>query len=65
MLNRLLGGLQGKLTSSRWAGIGSLSKATATRDIEDLIGHGMLEKDDAGARSTSYSLVRVAGGITS
>lgn len=57
MLNRLLDGFEGKLTSSKWARIVKISQATAARDIEDLIGKGILQKDAAGGRSTSYSLV--------
>jgi len=57
MLNRLLDGFEGKLTSSKWAKIVKVSQATAARDIEDLIDKGILQKDAAGGRSTSYSLV--------
>ncbi|SEO22417.1 Fic family protein [Bradyrhizobium sp. OK095] len=57
MLNRLLDGFEGKLTSSKWAQIVKVSQATAARDIEDLIGQGILQKDAAGGRSTSYSLI--------
>jgi Fic family protein len=57
MLNRLLEGFEGKLTSSKWAHIVKVSQATAARDIEDLIEQGILRKDAAGGRSTSYSLV--------
>lgn len=57
MLNRLLDGFEGKLTSSKWAKIVKISQATAARDIEDLIDKGILQKDAAGGRSTSYSLV--------
>lgn len=57
VLNRLLDGFEGKLTSSKWAKITKVSQATAARDIEDLIERGLLQKDAAGGRSTSYSLV--------
>jgi Fic family protein len=57
MLNRLLDGFEGKLTSSKWAHIVKVSQATAARDIEDLIEKGILQRDAAGGRSTSYSLV--------
>ena len=57
MLNRLLDGFEGKLTSSKWAQLVKVSQATAARDIEDLIDQGILQKDAAGGRSTSYSLV--------
>jgi Fic family protein len=57
MINRLLDGFEGKLTSSKWAKIEKCSQDTALRDIDDLVGRGMLAKDAAGGRSTSYSLV--------
>jgi Fic family protein len=56
MLNRLLAGFEGKLTSSKWARITKCSQDTALRDIGDLTGRGMLVQDGAGGRSTSYSL---------
>jgi Fic family protein len=56
MVNRLLDGFDGKLTSSKWAKIAKTSPDTALRDIEALIAAGILKKDDAGGRSTSYSL---------
>jgi len=56
VLNRLLDGLEGKLTSSKWAKIAKVSQATASRDIEELIDLQVLRKDSAGGRSTSYSL---------
>lgn len=57
MLNRLLDGFEGKLTSSKWAKIMKVSQDTASRDINDLVNRGLLTRDDAGGRSTSYSLV--------
>jgi len=56
MLDRLLGGFEGKLTSSKWAKITECSPDTALRDIDALIEEGILVKDPAGGRSTSYSL---------
>ena len=57
LLNRLLEGFDGKLTSSKWAKIAKCSQDTAHRDIKDLIERGALQKDPGGGRSTSYSLV--------
>ncbi|CDI03492.1 Filamentation induced by cAMP protein Fic [Candidatus Competibacter denitrificans Run_A_D11] len=37
ILNRLMDGFEGKLTSSKWAKIAKCSQDTASRDIEDLI----------------------------
>ncbi|WP_374383027.1 Fic family protein [Dongia sp.] len=56
VLNRLLDGFDGKLTTSKWAIIAKCSQDTATRDIQDLIAKGALRKNDAGGRSTSYEL---------
>ena len=61
VLNRLLDGFEGKLTSSKWARLTRCSQDTAHRDIVDLINRGILEKDAAGGRSTSYSLTGDAG----
>ncbi|HEX3885378.1 MAG TPA: Fic family protein [Stellaceae bacterium] len=59
MLNRLLNGFEGKLTSSKWATLEKCSQDTAARDIDDLIKRGILARDAGGGRSTSYSLVEV------
>jgi Fic family protein len=56
MLNRLLDGFEGNLTSSKWAKIEKCSPDTALRDITDLVERGILRKDAGGGRSTSYSL---------
>jgi Fic family protein len=56
ILNKLLDGFEGKLTSSKWAKLSRCSQDTAYRDIQDLIERGILVKDAAGGRSTSYSL---------
>lgn len=56
MLNKLLDGFHGKLTSSKWATIAKCSQDTAIRDIQDLIERGLLVKEAAGGRSTSYVL---------
>jgi Fic family protein len=56
MLNALIDGFEGKLTSSKWAKITKTSQDTASRDIQDLIDKGILLKEAAGGRSTSYTL---------
>jgi Fic family protein len=56
ILNRLLDGFKGKLTSSKWAALAKCSQDTALRDIQDLVGRGVLTKDPFGGRSTSYHL---------
>jgi Fic family protein len=59
ILNRLLDGFAGKLTSSKWALIEKCSPDTALRDIQDLVDQGILIKDQGGGRSTSYSLTNI------
>lgn len=56
LINRLLDGFVGKLTSGKWAKIAKCSTDTALRDINDLIKKGVLKKTDAGGRSASYEL---------
>lgn len=56
VLNKLLDGLEGKLTTSKWAKLAKCSQDTAHRDIIELVEIGILEKDRGGGRSTSYSL---------
>ncbi len=56
LLNRLLDGFEGKLTSGKWAALVPCSPDTALRDINDLVARGVLRKSDAGGRSTSYEL---------
>ncbi|MBS0418644.1 MAG: Fic family protein [Proteobacteria bacterium] len=57
VLNNLLDGFEGKLTTSKWAKLTKSSQDTAYRDITDLVDRGALRKDAGGGRSTSYSLV--------
>ena len=56
LINKLLDGFEGKLTSSKWAKLTKSSPDTALRDITDLVERGVLVRDDGGGRSTSYSL---------
>jgi len=56
VINRLLDGFDGKLTSSKWAKLTKCSQDTALRDISDLLARKLLTKDEAGGRSTSYLL---------
>ncbi|RKZ46163.1 MAG: DUF4172 domain-containing protein [Gammaproteobacteria bacterium] len=57
VLNSLLDGFEGKLSTSKWAKLGKCSQDTAYRDILDLVERGALKKDPGGGRSTSYSLL--------
>ncbi|MDR3714433.1 MAG: Fic family protein [Puia sp.] len=56
MLNKLLDGFDGKLTSSKWAKITKSSQDSAGRDINDLMQRGILVKEPGGGRSTNYLL---------
>jgi Fic family protein len=56
ILNRMLDGFEGKLTTSKWAKLAKCSQDTAYRDILALIDAGVLVKADGGGRSTSYRL---------
>jgi Fic family protein len=59
MLNRLLDGFEGNLTTAKWAKLGKCSHDTALRDIQDLIGKDVLVQNAGGSRSTSYSLAKI------
>lgn len=54
MLNKILDGFEGKVTTSKWAKITKSSNDTALRDIQDLLNKQILVKEQAGGRSTSY-----------
>jgi len=60
MINRLLDGFDGKLTSSKWAKINKCSQDTALRDIQDLANKNILQKEAHGGRSTNYELKAIA-----
>ena len=57
VLNRLLDGFEGKLTTSKWAKLAKCSQDTALRDIAFLIDRGVLVRNPGGGRSTSYDLL--------
>jgi len=57
VLNRLVDGFEGKLTTSKWAKMTNSSQDTALRDMKDLIERGALKQERDGGRSTSYALV--------
>jgi Fic family protein len=56
VINRLLDGFEGKLTTSKWAMLTKSSQDTALRDIQQLVDRGVLVRNPAGGRSTSYAL---------
>jgi Fic family protein len=58
VLNRLLDGFEGKLTTSKYAKLAKCSQDTALRDILPLVERGILVRGPEGGRSTSYSLAQ-------
>jgi len=56
VINRLLEGFEGALTTSKWAALTKSSQDTALRDIQQLVERGVLVRNAAGGRSTSYAL---------
>jgi len=57
VINGLLDGFEGKLTSSKYAKLAKCSSDTALRDIQQLVDRGILLLNPGGGRSTSYRLV--------
>ena len=59
LINKLLDGFYGKLTTGKWAKIAKCSNDTALRDIQDLLEKEILVKDAAGGRGTNYLLAEI------
>jgi Fic family protein len=57
VINRMVDGFEGRLTTSKWAKLTKCSQDTALRDISDLVARKILTKNEAGGRSTSYELL--------
>ena len=62
VLNRLLDGFEGKLTTSKYAKLTKISQDTALRDILPLVERGILVRGPEGGRSTSYALANAFHG---
>jgi Fic family protein len=58
VLNRVLDGMEGKLSNAKWASIAACSADTALRDINDLLARGVLQRLEGGGRNTGYALVQ-------
>lgn len=58
VLNRVLDGMEGKLTNAKWAAMAKCSPDTALRDINDLLAQGVLARLEGGGRNTAYTLVK-------
>jgi Fic family protein len=59
VVNRLLDGFEGKLTTMKYGKLAKCSHDTALRDITALVERGILVRNPEGGRSTSYSLNNV------
>jgi Fic family protein len=59
-INRLLdagpGGFEGGMTNRKYAGITNVSRATAQRELADLVSKGILRPNPGGGRSASYDI---------
>ncbi len=64
MINKILDGFEGKLTTTKWGKICKCSQDTALRDIQDLIKKDILQKEASGGRSTNYELRKMLGDNT-
>lgn len=60
VLNRLLeagpGGFEGGMTTRKYASLADISKATAQRELADLVVQGLLRPNPGGGRSASYEV---------
>ena len=59
VINRLLDGVEGTLTTSKWATLTTTSQDSALRDIQQLVDRGILVRNPGGGRSTSYALAEI------
>ena len=59
VINRLLDGFEGKLSTSKYAKLANCSPDTALRDINDLLARGLLLREAGGGRSTGYRLAEL------
>ncbi len=62
IINQLLDGFEGKLTTEKWGKLAKISHDTALRDIQDLITKRILKQEESGGRSTAYALIREQAG---
>ena len=61
IINQLLDGFEGKLTTEKWGKLAKISHDTALRDIQELIAKGILKQEEGGGRSTAYALIHEQG----
>jgi Fic family protein len=56
VLNKLMDGFEGKLTTTKYAKLTKSSQDTALRDLTPLVAAGLLIRSSEGGRSTSYAI---------
>jgi Fic family protein len=56
VINRMLDGFEGFLSTSKYAKLARCSPDTALRDIQEMLSHGILVQNAGRGRSTSYRL---------
>lgn len=56
VINRMLDGFKGFLSTSKYAKLATCSTDTALRDMRELLNRGVLVQNPGGGRSTSYRL---------
>ena len=61
VINRLLDGFQGNLTTSKYAKLAGCSTDTALRDIRELLDRGVLLRNPGRGRSASYRIAEPEG----
>ena len=59
VVNQLLDGFEGKLTTSKYAKLTGCSSDTALRDIQELLAIGVLVRNEGGGRSVSYRITNL------
>ncbi|XHR30863.1 MAG: Fic family protein [Chthoniobacteraceae bacterium] len=64
VINSLLDGFEGKLSTSKYAKLAKCSPDTALRDIKLLLDNGILVQEEGGGRNTSYRLIDPVIGIS-
>lgn len=55
-MDKVLAGLEGKLTAKRWAALTKCSADTAQRDLKELLELKLLVKNPGGSKNTSHAL---------
>lgn len=63
VVNRLLNGFEGLLSTSKYATLAKCSTDTALRDIQELVELGVLVRNAGGGRSTSYRVADEPGDV--